>query len=175
MFKKIIVALDRSPEASTVFDFALSIAQPGESELLLLHFIDWQMQDVSPWIGIATLYDVDISGDRYNWTRQRQEREMEISNDWLKSMAQTAGGSGISCKYECHIGNCNLGIGDRAKDWGADLIVIGRRGRSNISEMFLGSVSNYTIHHAPCSVMVVQGNKIAGDRSLEQLEINLSS
>ncbi|MEM8828407.1 MAG: universal stress protein [Cyanobacteria bacterium P01_G01_bin.19] len=175
MFKKIIVALDRSSEASTVFDFALSIAQPGGSELLLLHFIDWQMQDVSPWIGIATLYDVDISGDRYNWTRQRQEREMKISNDWLKSKAQTARKSGISCKYECHIGNCNLGIGDRAKDWGADLIVIGRRGRSNISEMFLGSVSNYTIHHAPCSVMVVQGSKIAGDRSLEQLEINLSS
>ena len=163
MFKKILVALDRSSEASTVFDFALSIAQPEKTELLLMHFIDWQMQDVSPWVGIATLYDVDISGDRYNWTRQSLEREIEISNDWLKSKAQKARRSGINCKYECHVGNCNLGIGDRAKDWGADLIVMGRRGRSNISEMFLGSVSNYTIHHAPCSVMVVQGSKILGD------------
>ena len=66
MFKKILVALDRSLEASTVIDFALSVAQPGQSELLLVHFIDWEMQNVSPWVGIATLYDVDISGDRYN-------------------------------------------------------------------------------------------------------------
>ena len=156
MFKKILVALDRSSEAATVFDFALSIAQPDQAELLLVHFIDRQMQNVSPCVGIATLYDVDISGDkpngmaslRYNWTRQSLEREIEISNDWLKSKAQKARRSGTNCKYECHVGNCNTGIGDkphgmaslRAKDWDADLIVMGRRGRSNISEMFLGSV-----------------------------------
>lgn len=164
MFNKILVPLDRSLEASKVFDFALSVAQPGKSELLLVHFIDWQMQDVSPWVGIATLYDVNISGDRYNWTRQRLEREIEISNDWLKSKAQKARRANLNCKYECHVGNCNTGIGDRAKDWGADLIVMGRRGRSNVSEMFLGSISNYTIHHAPCSIFVVQGSTKSGDR-----------
>ena len=165
MFKKILVALDRFSEASAVFDFALSVAQPRASELLLVHFVDWEMQEVSPWIGVATLYDVDISGDRYNWTHQRLEKEIEISNDWLKSEVQKAKKAGINCKYESHVGNCSLGIGNRAKDWGADLIVMGRRGRSNISEMFLGSVSNYTIHHAPCSVMVVQGSKTSSDRS----------
>ena len=159
MFKKILVALDRTSEASAIFDFALSVAQSEESELLLVHFIDWQMQDVSPWIGIATLYDVDLSGDRYSWTRQRLEREIEISNEWLKSNAQRAREFGVNCQYECHVGNCNTGIGDQAKDCDADLIVMGRRGRSNISEMFLGSVSNYVIHHAPCSVLVVQGSK----------------
>ena len=164
MFDKILVALDRSSEASAVFDLALSVADPVESELLLVHFIDWQMQDVSPWIGIATLYDMDISGDRYNWTHQRLEKEIEISNEWLNLKAKKARKFGVSCKYECHVSNCNLGIGDRARDWGADLIVMGRRGRRNISEMFLGSVSNYTIHHAPCSVLVVQGNKTSGDR-----------
>ena len=173
MFKKILVALDRSLEASTVFDFALSIAQPGASELLLIHFIDWHVEDVSPWMGIGTLYDVNASRDRFDWSRQRLEREIEISNDWLKSKVSKARKAGVNCKYESHVGNCSLGIGDkphgmaslRAKDWGADLIVMGRRGRSNISEIFLGSVSNYTIHHAPCSVMIVQGSKTSGDRS----------
>ena len=173
MFKKILVALDRSSEASAVFDFALSIARSGESELLLIHFIDWQMQDVSPWVGVATLYDVDISGDRYNWTHQRLEKEIEISNNWLDSKAEKARKFNTICKYECHVGNCNTGIGDRAKDWGADLIILGRRGRSNISEMFLGSVSNYTIHHAPCSVLVVQGSKTSGER--EKLSVEISS
>jgi len=28
-------------------------------------------------------------------------------------------------------------------------------GRTGLRELFLGSVSNYVLHHAPCSVMVV--------------------
>lgn len=157
MFKKILVALDRSSEAATVLDSAFSLAESGTTEMLLVHFVDWTMQDVSPWIGIGTLYDVDLSGERYDWGRQRLKEEIDTVNDWLKALGEKAEKLGINCKYECHVGSCNLGIGDRAKDWNADVIVIGRRGRKNISEMFLGSVSNYVIHHAPCSVLVVQG------------------
>ena len=162
MFKKILVALDRSSESSTILDKAVSIAQPEISEILLVHFIDWEMQDVSPWIGIGTLYDVDLSGERYDWGRQHLQKEVEIVNNWLMAEAEEINRAGISCQYYCHVGSCNLGIGDRAKEWGADLIVIGRRGRKNISEMLLGSVSNYVIHHAPCSILVVQGNKTSG-------------
>lgn len=171
MFEKILVALDRSPEAGAVFNFALSLAQP-KSELLLVHFIDWQMQDVSPWVGVGTLYDLNLSGDRY-WSHQRLETEVEIVNDWLKAIAEPANQRGVRYKYECQIGNCNLGIGDRAKNWGADVIVIGRRNQKNISEIFLGSVSNYVIHHTPCSVLVVQGtNSSTGDRLAPTSEVN---
>ena len=161
MFNKILVALDRSPEASAVFDYALSIAQPEISEMLLLHFIDWQIQDASPWVGAGTLYDMNLSGDRYNWSRQNLQTEVEQGDIWLQTYAERAIAKGINCKSECRVGNCNLGIGNIAKAWNADLIVIGRRGHKNISEIFLGSVSNYVIHHAPCSVFVVQGAKIS--------------
>jgi nucleotide-binding universal stress UspA family protein len=43
-----------------------------------------------------------------------------------------------------------------ARSWPADLIVIGRRGRTGLKEALMGSVSNYVVHHAPCTVMVVQ-------------------
>ncbi|HIK43734.1 MAG TPA: universal stress protein, partial [Leptolyngbyaceae cyanobacterium M65_K2018_010] len=38
---------------------------------------------------------------------------------------------------------------------GADLIVVGRRERGRIKAALLGSVSNYVVHHAPCSVLIV--------------------
>ena len=167
MYKKILVALDRSPEAALIFDFALSLAQAKTSELLLVHFIDWQMQDASPWIGVATLYDVDVSGNRHDWSRRHLQKEIERSQSWLESLAIKANQDDIPCNYECRVANCNLGIGDLAKEWGADLIVIGRRGHKNISEILLGSVSNYVIHHAPCSVLVFQGNKIAETDELQ--------
>ena len=171
--KKILVALARSSEASAIFESGLSVARTQNSEMLLIHFIDWQMQDVSPWIGIGTLYDFDLSGERYDWSRQRLQTEVETANRWLENLVEKARQFGIVCKYECHIGNCNTGIINRAKDWNADLLVIGRRGRKNISEMFLGSVSNYTIHHAPCSVLVVQGtNKIEAEVVPEASQIS---
>ena len=170
MLKRMLAALDRSSEAEAVFDSALSIAQAEKSEILLVHFVDWQMQDISPWVGIGTLYDVDLSGERYDWSRQRLKKEVDLVNDWLKTLAKKAKKLHISCKYECHIGNCNSGISDRAKEWEADLIVIGRRGRRNISEMFLGSVSNYVIHHAPCSVLVVQGNETLKTENFAEVE-----
>ena len=159
MFQKILVAIDRSSQATTVFDFALSVARSPNSQILLVHFIDWQMQDVSPWVGAATLYDIDISGSRYSWSDKRLHREMEDSAEWLKNYADIAIAQNILCECECLINNCYRGIGDRAKEWNADVIVMGRRGRRNLSEILLGSVSNYVIHHAPCSVLVVQGTQ----------------
>ncbi len=169
MFKKILVALDHSSEASAVLDFALSVAQPEMSEILLLHFVDWQMQDVSPWIGVGTLYDVDLSGEHYDWTHQHLQQEVETSKNWLELLAKKVKKLGVDCQYECRVGNCNLGIGDRAKDWSADVLVIGRRGHKNISEILLGSVSNYVIHHAPCSVLVVQGTNAIKPRLVNEI------
>lgn len=46
-------------------------------------------------------------------------------------------------------------IVEAAKDWGADLIVVGSHGRGFWGRL-LGSVSDGVIHHAPCSVLVVR-------------------
>jgi nucleotide-binding universal stress UspA family protein len=44
-----------------------------------------------------------------------------------------------------------------AETWEADLIILGRRGHTGLKEFFLGSISNYVLHHAPCSVLTIQG------------------
>lgn len=48
-------------------------------------------------------------------------------------------------------------IVDEAKEWGADLIVVGSHGYGFWERMLLGSVSDAVIHHAPCSVLVIRG------------------
>lgn len=47
-------------------------------------------------------------------------------------------------------------IVEEAEQWGADLIVVGSHGYGFWKRMFLGSVSNAIVHHAPCSVLVVR-------------------
>ncbi|HEX8250562.1 MAG TPA: universal stress protein [Pyrinomonadaceae bacterium] len=46
---------------------------------------------------------------------------------------------------------------EAAKNWAADLIVIGSHGRGFWKRMLLGSITDSLVHHAPCSVLVVRG------------------
>ena len=157
MFNKILVALDRSSEASVVFKQALTVAQPEISKLLLFHSLNWEKQEIRPWISVGTLGDVSASRDWDSLRHESLQKEIEQTKDWLETYALQATAQNTVSEWECRVGNPGLWICDRAKAWGADLIVIGRRGHRGLSEIILGSVSNYVIHHAPCSVFVVQG------------------
>ena len=57
------------------------------------------------------------------------------------------------------IGSPEREIVEEAEKWGADLIVVGSHGYGFWERMFLGSVSNAVVHHAPCSVLVVRQSK----------------
>jgi nucleotide-binding universal stress UspA family protein len=41
-----------------------------------------------------------------------------------------------------------------AKEWKADLIVMGTHGRTGLARLVLGSVARNVLHHAPCSVLI---------------------
>jgi nucleotide-binding universal stress UspA family protein len=48
-------------------------------------------------------------------------------------------------------------ISSYAKEWGADLIMVGSHGHSAIGRFFLGSVAQTVLRAAPCSVEIVRG------------------
>ena len=58
-------------------------------------------------------------------------------------------------------GHAPQAIVESAREWNADLIVIGSHGYGFWSRALLGSVSNSVVHHAPCSVLIVRGKDTA--------------
>jgi nucleotide-binding universal stress UspA family protein len=79
--------------------------------------------------------------------RRRQSRE---ARDVLA-------GRGIVADSVAPTGDPGWAIVDEARRLGADLIVMGTRGRSTVTRLLLGSVSTSVLHHAPCDVLVVRG------------------
>jgi nucleotide-binding universal stress UspA family protein len=54
------------------------------------------------------------------------------------------------------LGDPRISVLDEAKDWGADLIVMGSHGRRGFNRLLLGSVSESVAVHAHCSVEVIR-------------------
>ena len=158
VFQKILVALDRSPNAPAVFEEGLNLAHKQGSQLMLFYCLNWEKEEkVSPFLGIGTLADVNLYGTLQKLRQESLQRDLEQVRDWLRDLCREAKSKGVQAELDCRVGFPSQWICDRAENWGADVIVIGRRGHRGLSELLLGSVSNYVVHHAPCSVLVVQG------------------
>lgn len=152
-YQKILVALDRSPSTESVFNQALAIAKQEQADLILCHCLPIE-HSITPY---ANLYGEELLSlsavFRENFEKQRQEVE-----EWLKESCQTAEKQGIKAKWIWKMGEAGRILCDLAEEEKVDLVVIGRRGLRGITELFLGSVSNYVLHHVTCSVLVVQSN-----------------
>ncbi len=88
------------------------------------------------------------------YQQQWQKYEKE-GLEFLRSRTDKATAAGIKTEFTQTAGHPGKAICNLARTWSADLIVVGRRGRNGLSEFFVGSVSNYVLHHAPCEVLVI--------------------
>jgi nucleotide-binding universal stress UspA family protein len=69
--------------------------------------------------------------------------------------ATRAGAAGVACRTKMVEGLPATEIVQRAREIGADLIVIGTHGRRGIAHVVLGSVAERVVQHAPCPVLTV--------------------
>lgn len=70
-----------------------------------------------------------------------------------RGLAVDAGATGVV--VQATEGNPAEVVLDAAKQFGADLIVVGSKGLTSASRYVLGAVASSVSHHAPCDVLVV--------------------
>ncbi len=63
---------------------------------------------------------------------------------------------GLTAKAIVREGSARQVIVEQAKDWNADLIVVGSHVDAGLKRWLLGSVAEYVVSHAPCSVEVIR-------------------
>lgn len=160
-YKRILVALDRPPTTPEVFEQALDLAKKEGASLMVFHCI--RAANVTGLIssttdpllgtGLPSFGGVDLQ--QLQLQSEIAYTASEQNYEWLQTYRQKAIAQGVPTEIDCQVGSRSSSICDLARDWGADLIVVGRGHLNGWEELVEGSVSTDVIHHAPCSVLVV--------------------
>jgi nucleotide-binding universal stress UspA family protein len=80
---------------------------------------------------------------------EAREKALADAREYMESR-------GVTAEFIAGSGNPGDVLVQEAAERGADLIVVGTRGRNAARRIALGSVSTNVIHHAPCDVLVVR-------------------
>jgi len=158
MFKKIIAAVSPSFPSDHVLNEAIAIAKLENATLMLLHVLS-PMDEGYPtpvYPGPDSVYP-GLHEQAIRVYAQEWEAYQQEALKFLKNLTEDVYKTGVAVEFTQNAGDPGRVICELAKNWDADLIILGRRGHTGFKELFLGSISNYVLHHAPCSVLTVQG------------------
>lgn len=138
MISRILVAYDGSEPANKAFSFALDLAKKYQASISV--------------IAIAKPPDFgdDVETEAILENSQNHYRQL-LTN--LKPRALT---EGVNTTFEVAVGHPAEQIIYHAEKNGADLIVMGHRGKGFFERLRLGSVSRGVIHYANCAVTIVR-------------------
>lgn len=156
MFNKILVALDTSETCTHLFDQALALAQATGAKLTLFSVLssDYGYRAVLPYYPVITGFPTIDDEALKVYQKEYSEYEKK-AEEMLSSWCNQAENEGVQAEFVQAIGDPGRAICDRAKTDNVDLIIMGSHGRKGLNKLLIGSVSNYVMHHALCSVMVV--------------------
>ncbi|NET34216.1 MAG: universal stress protein [Cyanothece sp. SIO1E1] len=187
MFRRILVAIDDSSISTEVFEQALALAKATGAELKLLHVLSPYEEGAQPIPQLPSLDDYPFGlSSLSNYPGLRDEILMSYRRKWdefeseclerLHTYTVKANTAGVKTEFTQDFGIPGRTICNAARNWAAELIVMGSRGRTGLSEMILGSVSNYVTHHSPCSVLIVHApaEAPAEDLQTDQVEVSLA-
>ncbi|HPJ74549.1 MAG: universal stress protein [Methanoregulaceae archaeon] len=137
VFLKILVAIDGSPLTKKVLCIASDLARLSDAELHLVYVVEsgWAEGDVARELAI----------------REMEEESDRLITEWKKMVSP--GLAMTAHRMSGHPGNTIVNL---ASDIGADLIVIGSVGKSQVERMLAGSVSTFVVTHSRIPTLVIK-------------------
>jgi nucleotide-binding universal stress UspA family protein len=136
-FRKLLVGYDGSPQSEKAVDIALSLAECLDSTVLIFAVA----RPPEPATSVELEAVLDDAKEHFE--------------EGFKKIVERAHSRGLEVTTDMAVGHPAEQLIHRAEADGVDLIILGRRGRSMISRMMLGSVSERALRYAHCPVMVV--------------------
>jgi len=142
-FQKVLIAVDDDPIAARAAEVGVDLARTLHARVALIHAIDPSLI-FAPEIGIAA--DELALRAEQDGTRLMADFRARLPAGMLASQFLPEGPPGAE-------------IVKAAREWEADLIVIGSHGRSGITRALVGSVAEAVMREASCPILVVRAKE----------------
>jgi nucleotide-binding universal stress UspA family protein len=132
---RLVVGVDGSEHGNAALRWAVDEAQVHEGEIVAV--FAWQM----PFVGIPGAFD-------------RDEMEKVCKSFINEAVAAAVPGARVPITKLVAQGDVSAALMEAAR--GADMLVLGSRGRGGFAGLKLGSVSQECAQHAACPVVIVK-------------------
>lgn len=144
---KVLLAIDSSSYSADATDLVASRPWPPDTIIKILSVVESIMHETADiWSLVGAVETLELV-----------RREMTAQAEQLVTgAAEALRGSGLVVETSVVQGDPRSVIVDQAEKWSADLIVLGSRGYTGLKRLLLGSVAQFVVSHAPCSVEVVR-------------------
>jgi nucleotide-binding universal stress UspA family protein len=138
--KKIVVGVDGSDAGKSAVEWAARLAKTMHSQVVAVYALDIPLALPDPY---AIPFYLDDT-----W---RARLQSDFENKWCRPL-KTAGVRYRAMIEDGRPASVLLEVAEREK---AELIVVGRRGRGEVAELLLGSVSHEVVLHSKRPVLLV--------------------
>ncbi len=138
--KRILVAIDGGVLSEKTVHAGYNLAIATGAEMALVNIIDPELVAGEGGYNAADL--INISKQEGKGMLERIKRDLGSKDAWLFT----------------EVGNPAKSIIRLAKEWNADMIVIGTHGRKGINHLLMGSVAEHVIRHSALPVLVIPAN-----------------
>ena len=149
-FQKILVPIDGSNKSFSAASFAIGVAKKFGSELMIIHV--WQINHNLELLGIYGAQYPDTTADIVKSAKAQPQPLFERISDEPKE-------AGVKVTRQQVVDGPMSVVGEivnYAEINGADLIVIGSRGRTRFAKLLLGSMASGVVTYAQCPVLVIK-------------------
>jgi nucleotide-binding universal stress UspA family protein len=144
VYKRILVAVDGSQAAQRALREAVCLAADQRAELEILHVVDAAPHGI-PELGVPVpVYEEACRAQGRSVLEAAREYARQAGIEPRATLRQAAGP---------RLGRT---IVDEAQRFGADLVVLGTRGRGGLARRLLGGVAERVTRSAPVPVLLVR-------------------
>ncbi len=138
----ILVPVDFSEHADFVVEWAAHLAEEHQSAVALLHVYHLPVE-------FQQVEGAYLPADFWNSVKEEAKQQLSLHAERLRE-------HGLEVEELVREGYPATVIEEEAEHLGADLIVIGSRGRSGLKHLLLGSIAERVVQKAPCPVLTVK-------------------